>query len=195
VGPNSWPGYSGVVFEPLDEYKGDFARTFFYMAVRYFGEDASWPGSDMVIGSQLRAWAVEMLLAWHRNDLVSPKEVGRNNKVCRFQGNRNPFIDHPGFVEKIWGINNLTGNRNMEQLVVRIYPNPATYHVLLKSERWNTPVMDAEIYSISGISVTRFQFINGKALVDLNNFTPGIYLIRISGPEGCNEGSFIKLSN
>jgi hypothetical protein len=194
VGPCSRPGYSGVVFEPVDEYKGDFARTCFYMAVRYFGEDASWPGSDMVIGSQPKEWAAEMILAWHRNDPVSTKETNRNNEVFRFQGNRNPFIDHPGFVEKIWGTSSLSVKQNMEKPVVRVYPNPATHHVLLKTEQWNTQVVNAEIYSISGISVTRFQFIKGEARVGLKYFKPGIYFFRIYGPEGCTTGSFIKLA-
>jgi hypothetical protein len=61
-------------------------------------------------------------------------------------------------------------------------------------EQWNIPVVDAEIYSISGIPVARFQFIKGEALVGLNNFTPGIYFFRICGPEKCTMGSFIKIA-
>lgn len=194
VGPCSRPGYTGVVFEPVDEYKGDFARTCFYMAVRYFGEDASWPGSDMVTGSQPRKWAVEMLLAWHRNDPVSTKEINRNNEVCRFQGNRNPFIDDPGFVEKIWGIYNLLGDHSIEKPFVRVYPNPATNHVFLKLGRWNTPVMEAEIYTASGIPVAPFRMVDGEARIDLSNFSSGIFFFRIFGQDGCYSGSFVKFA-
>jgi endonuclease I len=93
VGPSSVDGYTGTVFEPIDEYKGDFARTYFYMAVRYYGEDSNWPGSPMVNGAQLEPWALEMMLAWHEQDTVSDKEIARNKAVYALQGNRNPFID------------------------------------------------------------------------------------------------------
>lgn len=103
LGPSVTPGYAGKVFEPIDAYKGDFARTYFYMAVRYYGEDGGWPGSDMVDGAQPKAWALEMLRNWDREDPVSEKETARNNAVYGIQGNRNPFIDRPWFSGLIWG--------------------------------------------------------------------------------------------
>jgi len=96
-------GYSGTVFEPTDEYKGDFARTYFYMSTRYYGEDGNWSNWAMADGVELKAWAVDMLLVWHRNDSVSTKEINRNNAVYALQNNRNPFIDNPEYVEYIWG--------------------------------------------------------------------------------------------
>lgn len=103
VGPCAYPGYTGTVFEPIDAYKGDLARTYFYMTARYYGEDAGWPSSPMTIGAQLRPWAVELLLEWHAADPVSLKEQERNATVFGFQSNRNPFIDHPEFVGLIFG--------------------------------------------------------------------------------------------
>lgn len=103
LGPCSYPGYTGTVFEPIDEYKGDFARAYFYMATRYYGEDSGWPGSDMVNGSQPKPWALNMLKEWSANDPVSTKEIDRNNAIYQIQGNRNPFIDHPEYVGEIWG--------------------------------------------------------------------------------------------
>jgi endonuclease I len=102
-GNNSTTGYSGLVFEPIDAYKGDFARTMFYMATRYYGEDAGWPGSDMTQGAQLLPWAQELMMVWHEQDPVSQKEIDRNNAVYGIQSNRNPFIDHPVYVNYIWG--------------------------------------------------------------------------------------------
>ena len=97
-------GYSGTVFEPIDEYKGDFARNYFYMATRYYGEDNSWPGSAMVDGSQPKAWALAMLKRWHNADPVSDKEIDRNNIIYKdYQHNRNPYIDHPEYVCAVWG--------------------------------------------------------------------------------------------
>ncbi|HRY99065.1 MAG TPA: endonuclease [Bacteroidales bacterium] len=101
-GPSAVPGYSGTVFEPIDAYKGDLARTYFYMAVRYYSEDASWPGSPMTNGAEPLSWALPMLIQWHQSDTVSLKERERNDAVYTFQGNRNPFIDDPYFAERIW---------------------------------------------------------------------------------------------
>lgn len=103
VGSCNYPGYSGTVFEPIDEYKGDLARNYFYMATRYYGEDSGWPGSPMVNGSQLVAWAEDMLMEWHASDPVSQKEIDRNNTIYGLQYNRNPFIDHPEYADLIWG--------------------------------------------------------------------------------------------
>lgn len=105
VGPCSFPGYSGTVFEPDDEYKGDFARTYFYMAACYNDKIASW-NSDMLAGNKYPAyttWAVNLLMKWNEQDPVSQKEIDRNEAVYSYQHNRNPFIDHPELADYIWG--------------------------------------------------------------------------------------------
>lgn len=102
LGPCKVSGYTGTIFEPIDAYKGDLARTYFYMATRYYGEDGSWSGSPMVNGAQPKAWAITMLLQWNTNDPVSQKEIDRNNAIYELQGNRNPFIDHPEYAAYIW---------------------------------------------------------------------------------------------
>ncbi|MCD6323485.1 MAG: endonuclease [Clostridiales bacterium] len=95
-------GYVGTVFEPIDEYKGDLARTYFYISTRYYTEDSGWNTSPMTNKSELLEWAVDMLLDWHNNDPVSQKELDRIEAVYAIQGNRNPFIDHPEYVDSIW---------------------------------------------------------------------------------------------
>lgn len=103
LGPCKTPGYSGTVFEPIDEYKGDFARAFFYMSVRYYGEDTAWKTTDMTDKSVIKPWAMTMLLRWNKLDPVSQKEIDRNNVIYSdYQHNRNPFIDHPEFADMIW---------------------------------------------------------------------------------------------
>lgn len=100
------PGYSGNVFEPLDEYKGDLARSYFYMATCYENRIANWSSCPICNGTDDQSfddWVVELLLQWHRQDPVSQKEIDRNNAVYAQQNNRNPFIDYPELVEKIWG--------------------------------------------------------------------------------------------
>src|SRR6056297_194917 len=105
-GSCSYPGYSGTVFEPIDTFKGDFARAYFYMATRYEDIISGWPGSDMLNGTANQVfgdWALNMLMEWHTNDPVSQTEIDRNDAVYGIQGNRNPFIDNPDWVYEIWG--------------------------------------------------------------------------------------------
>lgn len=100
-------GGSSMVFEPDDRYKGDFARTYFYMAATYQAYD--WKYTWMMRNTtstqwlSLQPWAITMLLQWARQDPVSDKEKARNDAVFRCQNNRNPFIDNPELVEYIWG--------------------------------------------------------------------------------------------
>lgn len=97
------------VYEPADCYKGDFARTFFYMFTIY--DDISWSTtmSDrnyMFDGSaypSLRPWAYQMLLEWAKNDPVDQKEIDRNEAIYGIQHNRNPYIDFPELAEYVWG--------------------------------------------------------------------------------------------
>ena len=95
------------VYEPTDEYKGDFARAFFYIFTAY--DDISWKTSstdwmyDTSSDLTLKPWAYQMLLEWAKKDPVSQKEIDRNEAISKYQGNRNPFIDCPELAEHIWG--------------------------------------------------------------------------------------------
>ena len=97
-------GGSGMVFEPADEYKGDFARAYFYVFTVY--DNLNWTANSMGNRNEwptLKPWAYEMLLQWSRQDPVSQKEIQRNDAAERQQGNRNPFVDFPELAEYIWG--------------------------------------------------------------------------------------------
>ncbi len=113
-GTCTFSGYNGTVFEVADEYKGDFARVYFYFATRYMvrmSNYTSGTGSAVFTASNylgLTTWAINQLLEWHRNDPVSTLESTRNDKVYSIQRNRNPFVDYPELVEYIWG--NMKGN-------------------------------------------------------------------------------------
>lgn len=96
----------GKVYQPDDRYKGDFARTFFYMVARYRNNILNnGNGSQMFTSNptDLTTYSLNFLLEWHRNDPVSQKEIDRNQAVYGIQKNRNPFIDYPELVEYIWG--------------------------------------------------------------------------------------------
>jgi hypothetical protein len=97
-------GGSYAVFEPDDRYKGDFARTYFYMACAY--QHYHWKYTYMLNNSTwktLNDWSINLLCRWARNDAVSDKELNRNDVVQKYQNNRNPFIDFPELFEYIWG--------------------------------------------------------------------------------------------
>ena len=100
---------SGNVFEPKDEYKGDFARG-------YMGTIIKWQQSNLTTDNNFFSGqynasgyfgftkkAVVLMMKWHREDPVSQKEIDRNNGIQQTQGNRNPFIDYPYLAEYIWG--------------------------------------------------------------------------------------------
>ncbi len=104
-------GYAGGsslvnIWEPGDQYKGDFTRSYFYMATTY--QDFSWESEgakQLTTGDYptLQKWAYELFLEWHRQDMVTPLEIDRNNAVYGIQGNRNLFVDFPNLAEYIWG--------------------------------------------------------------------------------------------
>lgn len=104
VGTGVNSGGADYVFEPANEYKGDFARTYFYMVTCY--QDMNWTKTWQVMNGtypSLQQWAIDLLLKWHRADPVSEKEINRNDAVYQTQNNRNPFIDDPELAEYIWG--------------------------------------------------------------------------------------------
>ena len=101
-------GYSGTVFEPNDEIKGDMARIYFYMATCYQDKCTNWTKGEAtkVFSTQnkgLTNWVVDMFMDWSKRDLIDDVETARNNAVQEVQGNRNPFVDYPGLEEYIWG--------------------------------------------------------------------------------------------
>ena len=115
LGVSTTPGCTDVVFEPNDEYKGDFARTYFYMATCYEDKIAGWATLNGKAGGEkvpmlnqtsypcFQKWALDMLLRWAKQDPVSQKEIDRNNAVYGIQNNRNPYIDFPGLEVYVWG--------------------------------------------------------------------------------------------
>lgn len=106
VGASASIGYGGTVCEPIDEFKGDIARMVFYFVTRYETQLSGFGSGNMLGNSAypgLQTWERDVLMAWSAQDPVSPSETERNNASHVFQGNRNPFIDHPEWVQQIWG--------------------------------------------------------------------------------------------
>ena len=107
-GPSKTAGYSGMVFEPNDEVKGDLARIYFYMATCYEGTITSWSGGGVITGTKYQPyvdWTFDMMMRWSKLDPIDDVERARNAAIAAndVQGNRNPFVDYPGLEEYIWG--------------------------------------------------------------------------------------------
>jgi endonuclease I len=196
LGPCVTPGYSGTVFEPLDEYKGDLARTYFYMAVRYYTEDSGWPGSEATSGSQLLPWALDMMISWNNQDPVSQKEVERNNAIYLIQNNRNPFIDHPEFAQNIWGPNAGTHNQGSVSRSITIYPNPVLdrCYLILPVDG---PEKDCElrVTDVTGTLENIAFTVEGRRIsADVSNLAPGIYFstVTVCGNPVTYVGKIVK---
>ncbi|MCA8961252.1 MAG: endonuclease [Planctomycetes bacterium] len=100
--------YNFLQWEPPLSVKGDIARAAFYMTTRYRGDVGGEPQLELVdfdasTGCSCLAY-LDTLLGWHQLDPVSAEEIARNDSIYDLiQGNRNPFVDHPEFVDAIWG--------------------------------------------------------------------------------------------
>ena len=155
-------GGASTVFEPDDRYKGDFARTYFYMACTY--QKYSWKYTFMLTNNYwktLNDWSAEMLCRWARADAVSDKELARNDAVQKAQNNRNPFIDIPTLFEYIWG------NRQGEVFYLSEAGMSADTTTYTGDPELITPVQDAVLdfgEVALGKSLDYVIFIKGRGL-------------------------------
>ena len=188
LGTCKTPGYSGTVFEPINEYKGDFARALMYMSVRYYSEDGSWSSSDMTNKSEIKKWAIDMLLRWNEQDPVSEKEKERNEVIYNdYQHNRNPFIDHPEYARMIWDPTWSAVEETSE--AVFLFPNPIeagqALHVSGNSNSFDAVV----ICDLSGRTLLKAT---GNAVGDFavtlpNDLAKGCYIVKLM-----RNGSVVK---
>ena len=175
-GSSSFPGYSGTVFEPIDEYKGDFARTYFYMVTRYETKINNW-NSPMLQGDGFSDWALSMLMQWHVNDPVSEKELNRNNEVYGIQNNRNPFIDHPEYVNEIWG--NPTAIGDFYIADVKVWYSDYTISISSNTAEFETLV----IFDTMGKEIAEYRINSEKILID-KTLIQGLYIAHLHGNSG-----------
>lgn len=188
--------FVGTVFEPIDEFKGDIARSYFYFATRYeslmddfyIGANASsCEVKNMFDGSTNKVFSdafILLLIKWHKQDPVSAKEIAQNNAIYTFQGNRNPFIDNPSYVCNIWitqcnTVDTLSSDSFAFESGISIYPNPAVNNeVTISSE---TELKSIVLYNINGQII---QEIKNPTRVDnsyrVNNLSSGFYLVQMA---------------
>lgn len=184
VAPNAPSGMT--VFEPIDEYKGDIARNYFYMATCYQNLIAGWKNNnpngalflDGTSNKVFEQWALDMLYSWHVADPVSDKEIARNNAVYAVQRNRNPFIDHPEYVLAIWGQALSTAQFNA-LATVSVYPNPSNNHrINIETEQ----VLDEiQLININGQLMQQIKKPNAQNnTYTLENLPSGFYFLKLS---------------
>lgn len=186
-GTSSIPGPTGTVFEPIDMYKGDIARGFLYIAVRYEDEIAAWEtndsdGDSMLDGSPNKVfeqWALDMLYSWHINDPVSQKEIDRNESIYLHQNNRNPFIDHPEWVASIWS--SVLAVDDYTAADFSMHPNPTNSSLVYINKGSNT-IKQLELYTITGKLILSKKIDTQNSTITLDNLdtvATGMYLLKI----------------
>lgn len=199
-GPNASGGYTGTVFEPIDEFKGDFARTVFYFATRYQDKIPNFSQGNILDGTSTRSlqqWQVDLFLQWHHQDPVSQREIDRNNAAYAYQGNRNPFVDSPAWVDCIWAgicatdsVPPVDTSTNISKLALQnsidLYPNPASsaFQIYVKE---NNQLNGLSIVAIDGRQVyTEIRSYNSYEPLTLNiqQLNTGMYFIHIHTEKG-----------
>lgn len=195
LGPSITPGFTGTVFEPIDAFKGDLARSQFYMATRYFGQGSAWPGSDSFDGDEPLPWARAQYVNWCAGDPVSWKERMRNGAIYLIQNNRNPFVDHPEFVAMIFDTTNATtdvasGSDSRSIRLRQNLPNPFGTRTTIGFDLPRRQAVSLGIYDITGRLVARLadgrEWEAGSHSVEWNGrddhgatVSPGLYFCRL----------------
>jgi endonuclease I len=186
LGSSATSGYSGTVFEPIDSFKGDIARIYFYMATRYMDKIANWTGGSFE-NSDLSSWAKNLFLQWHQLDPVSSKERKRNDSVYVIQHNRNPFVDHPEWVNDIWGP---TASINNYNFITYLYTTSDAINVNFVNTFDNLTI---KLFSIQGQLIYDAVLNNSNNLIIPITFNQGVYILTIRNDQNiCTEKIIIE---
>lgn len=191
LGSNTYPGASiGLCYEPIDSFKGDIARTYFYISTCYRNDSAKFDVWQMATRVNLNPWAAQMLLDWHHMDPVSKKEIDRNNAVYSIQGNRNPFIDHPEYADCIWGTATCSPTHIStvnEGSSCAVIPNPASNVVTLSwSQSVTSGATHVAVYSINGNMLLNSTYTTTNTTIDVATWPRGIYIVRMENGSTTN---------
>ena len=198
---NSYSSYNGTVFEPIDEFKGDIARCYFYFATRYeslmddfyTGANAgSCEAKNMFDGSTDKVFSdafILLLIKWHKEDPVSAKEIAQNNAIYAYQGNRNPFIDTPSYVCDIWitqcaTVETLSSESFATLNEISIYPNPTSNGSFSISS--SIELNSITIYNVNGQIIQEIKNPStiSNETYNVNNLSTGFYLVQLASENG-----------
>jgi endonuclease I len=196
---NTWCYYDSDSWEPRAEVKGDVARMILYMAVRYEGDSGE---LDLEAVDDVNTYPapehgkLSTLLEWHIMDPPDDWEMRRNDRVFEFQENRNPFIDHPEFVSRIWN-NTATDMVAIQNLTeIRVYPNPFNPLVQLQGFLQSESDLSIRAYNARGEylqTIYRGKRSAGVWQFDWDGaaYASGIYFLSIQS----GEEAYIKKVN
>ena len=200
-------GYTGIVFEPINEYKGDFARAQLYMATRYESSIAVWQNNGsanaVLNGTSYQVfddWHLQLLYKWHTQDPVSQKEINRNDSIFVIQGNRNPYVDHPEWVASVWSCTGVIQTTPVSNLIsgsqksMKIFPNPVVNKTAtIQLEKPFTQTVTLQIIDITGRTMKQQQLAAGNTLIQLNvtDLQAGIYSVKINSSKGMITKTFV----
>lgn len=185
-------GYSGLVFEPIDEFKGDIARAILYFAVRYQDnvDTYSWEMFNGTEDQVFETWALELLLDWHNNvDPVDAREIARNNAAYNYQGNANPFVNHPEYANLIWNPNPDTEAPSDPTNLVASNPTSTSIDLSWTASTDNVAVDSYDIYINASFA---FNTGNASTSTTATGLTPDtIYCFTIKAKDAAgNESNF-----
>ena len=179
-------GYSGTVFEPIDEFKGDIARAYFYFATRYQENGIQGWSYAMFNGTKDKVFTdtfLKILMTWHLQDPVSQRETDINDLVYKYQGNRNPFVDHPEYAQKVWNVTLATDDFVYQKRDdVKVY-NKTTRSVVVKLENNQKSIHKISVFNLNGQLVNEVQNSTHQKEVTVDFKTRGVYIIKVVGPE------------
>lgn len=190
----SRPNGEITVWEPADEYKGDFARTYMYMVTCYEDMADEWQGEGLLLVDNntypvFEDWAIQLLLQWNENDPVDQLERDRNDAVYAIQGNRNPFIDYPDMANHIWGVdkNNAFYSEDNEapklffpadqstiDLGYQALSVPSQYTMTVRGTQLTTPITITSsntVFTLSSTTVSPEEAITGKEITITGDWT------------------------
>ncbi len=130
---------SGNYFYPGEGYRGQTARILMYMQVRWGDDEENKYNLQFVLGSggNKTIGDIATLMKWHLEEPVCAEEITRNNYVASIQGNRNPFIDHPEYAERIYCYDGQSYNSKLKEVVATYgtsYTEPITSLTLESSK-------------------------------------------------------------
>lgn len=194
LGPCSNAGYNSTVFEPINEFKGDLARGYFYMATRYYSEDANWSASPATNKADILPWQLTVLLAWNQQDPVSAKEIARNDSIYKLQNNRNPFIDHPEWANDIWSPTAGIFENAAERVnAFTLYPNPSSGNFYVISHTRQNETVKCTVTDVTGKEILVKEIPADAAEgIDTYSWNKGVYFVNLASEHYVSRLKLVK---
>jgi hypothetical protein len=174
---------TNTTFEPREQHKGNLARAVFYFFTMYD------PASNDITDVS----AINTLCLWAKNDPPNGREIERNNRIQQYQGNRNPYVDHPEWLMQAWGCPDIPAGlrENTVAEPLKVYPNPAGKSLFIEIDK---KFIGGElvVYSILGREIARqLVVLSGTKALDIQAWERGYYLLTLRSVDGQASGEAI----